>query len=393
MHPDEPSPSTPLTPTPQTHPEPVNSSTPHTPSQQEAATDIVRSQVDSVYVNASDKQKQTNPYHRSHDPNPQPTQEQWKQYHSAWQDYYQKYYERYYVGHVHQARQALETHAQAQTATEQAPALSSGSEVFDKDEALYDLRSRLLGNVHETATKVKKSRHFVPITAAICVMLLFLFLQYNRVLIGTVKAYVSPGSINPQNIIVDPSVSTVVDKNSTQLVIPKINVDVPVDYGVSTDYAAQMSAMTRGLAYFGIPGASSKPGQVGNTPIAGHSSNDIIDQGDYKFIFAQLDRLQKGDTIYTNYLGTRYTYIVSRTEVVKPNDINKLVYPTTAPLLTLITCTPVGTALNRLLVTAEQVSPSPGGASVAPTDSGKAVTNGEIPGNSPTIFERLFGAR
>lgn len=156
-----------------------------------------------------------------------------------------------------------------------------------------------------------------------------------------------------------------------------------------------MDAMTRGVAYFGITGANSKPGQIGNTPIAGHSSNDIIDQGNYKFIFAQLDRLQKGDTIYANYQGTRYTYIVSRTEVVKPNEIGKLVYEATTPALTLITCTPVGTALNRLLVTAEQVSPSPGGASAAPTSSGTAPGDSktQMPGNSPTFFERLFGAQ
>lgn len=396
MKPDETTPTASQAPTLRPQSEPVSSSVPHTPSQQEAATSIVRSQVDSVYESAG-QQEQANPYHRSHDPNPQPTPEQWGQYHTAWQSYYQKYYERYYVGHVHQARQALEARAQAQITSQQIPEpVISEPEGFDKNEALFELRSRLLDNVQVRATKVKKSRHFVPIAAAICVMILFLFLQYNRVLIGNVKAYVSPGNINPQNIIVDPSLSTAVEQSSTQLVIPKINVDVPVDYNASPDNNSQMDAMTRGVAYFGIPGASSKPGQIGNTPIAGHSSNDIIDQGNYKFIFAQLDRLQKGDTVYANYQGTRYTYIVSKTEVVKPNEIGKLVYDTTTPVVTLITCTPVGTALNRLLVTAEQVSPSPGGASAAPTSSGTPTTadsKAEMPGNSPTFFERLFGAQ
>lgn len=395
MKPNETTPTASQTPTPRPQSEPVSSSASHTPSQQEAATSIVRSQVDSVYESAS-QQEQANPYHRSHDPNPQPTPEQWKQYHSAWQSYYQKYYERYYVGHVHQARQALEAHAQAQISPQQSPnPVTLEPEGFDKNEALFELRSRLIDNVQVTATKAKKSRHFVPITAAICVMILFLFLQYNRVLIGNVKAYVSPGNINPQNIIVDPNLSTAVEQSSTQLVIPKINVDVPVDYNATPDNNSQMDAMTRGVAYFGIPGASSKPGQIGNTPIAGHSSNDIIDQGNYKFIFAQLDRLQKGDTIYANYQGTRYAYIVSRTEVVKPNEISKLVYDTTTPVITLITCTPIGTALNRLLVTAEQVSPSPGEAAAAPASSGTVPTStkAEIPGNSPTFFERLFGAQ
>nr|HMM62465.1 sortase [Candidatus Saccharibacteria bacterium] len=77
-------------------------------------------------------------------------------------------------------------------------------------------------------------------------------------------------------------------------------------------------------------------------------------------------------------------------EVVKPTDVNKLVYKTDKPMLTLITCTPLGTSTNRLLVTAEQVSPDPSAATKAPADSGEPA-QATIPGNSPTFFERIFG--
>ncbi|MEP6710369.1 MAG: sortase, partial [Candidatus Saccharibacteria bacterium] len=342
MHPDEPQSPAPVTPSPQPQIAPVNSTA---PAHQEATGNIVRSQIDSIYDASANSavQEQLSTYGKTHDTSPQPSEEEWKHYHSAWQNYYQTYYERYYVGHIQQARQALEAQSNLQTV-----AIGSGEpDTLDTDEALYDLRNRLVGNVQTAAVKVKKSRHFVPIAAAICVMLLFLFLQYNRILFANVEAYVSPGNIDPQNIIVDPNTSTTVDPSSTKLVIPKINVDVPVDYNATPAYASQMDSMTRGVAYFGIAGANSKPGQIGNTPIAGHSSNDIIDKGDYKFIFAQLEKLGKGDVIYANYQGTRYTYIVARTEVVQPTEVGKLVYPTDKPLLTLITCTPVGTARNR----------------------------------------------
>lgn len=397
MRPSETPTPAPLQPSTQETSETIASAT---TSQQAAATNIVRSQIDSLYekseqpqVNSSEIEV-TSPYHRTHSESPQPSQEQWKHYHSAWQSYYQTYYERYYTGYVYQARQAIEAQASERSIATPQTITSGQPEVLGSDEALYDLRSRLVGNVQTAAVKVKKSRHFIPIISAVCVMLLFMFLQYNRVLFANVQAYVSPGNINPQNIIVDPNLSTVVDPASTKLIIPKINVDVPVDYKATPEHDSQMDAMTRGLAYFGIPGANSKPGQAGNTPIAGHSSNDVIDQGDYKFIFAQLEKLGKGDTIYANYQGTRYTYVVSRTEVVQPSEINKLVYATDKPVLTLITCTPVGTARSRLLVTAEQVSPSPVKASAAPEGSGTAATNdAQMPGNSPTFFERLFGAR
>jgi sortase A len=130
---------------------------------------------------------------------------------------------------------------------------------------------------------------------------------------------------------------------------------------------------------------------VGNTVLSGHSSNDIIDPGSYKFIFAQLERLSKNDTIYANYNGVRYTYTVTKTEVVKPTDVGKLIYETDKPVLTLITCTPLGTSLNRLLVTAEQVSPSPNEAEAAPAVDQSSQATVAIPGNSPTFLQRLFG--
>lgn len=367
----------------------------HAPAS-EAAANIARSQLSSIYNGNTHTptpqttpviQSDQNPYERTHGDAVQIQNEQWKQYHSAWQEYYQKYYERYYIGQVYHAKKALEEKVKEQGArTEVEP---STPEILTHDEAMYDLRSKLVNKMQDTATKARKSRHFVPITAAICVMLVFLFLQYNRVLFANVQAYISPGNIDPANIIVNPTTDIAVS-NDPKLIIPKINVDVPVEYNVTPDYDSQMKAMENGVAYFGIPGADSKPGQIGNTVLSGHSSNDIIDRGDYKFIFARLDQLVNGDTIYVNYQGKRYSYTVTKKEVVKPTEVSKLVYKTDKPILTLITCTPLGTSLDRLLVTAEQVSPDPKTATAAPNDtSGTNATS--IPGNSPTFVQRIFG--
>ncbi len=328
---------------------------------------------------------------------PEIEQNQWQQYHSAWQDYYQKYYERYYIGQVHKARTVLEdrvretqSHTIPSAATPQGN-IHSHDNSLDKNEALFELRSKLLESVQTSAKKVRKSRHFIPITAAGLVMVMFLFLQYNRILFANVQAYVSPGSIDPQNIIVDPNTDAVVSQDP-KLIIPKINVDVPVIYDTQPDYNSQMKAMENGVAYFGIPGANSKPGQIGNTVMSGHSSNDFLDGGSYKFIFALLEKLAPGDTIYANYHGKRYIYTVTKTEVVKPTDVSKLVYATTKPVLTLITCTPLGTSRDRLLISAEQISPNPATALPAPaTDSGPS-TQQSIPGNSPTFVQRILGA-
>jgi len=373
-------------------------------AQQAAAANVIRSQLDGLYDGtgnvAAEPAAEQNPYERTHTQHPLPQADQWKEYHSAWQNYYQKYYENYYTAQAAQAPVAQKQQTQVTSTAEQhegyfanqpVDAPQETPEELSNDEALSELRAKLLGKVQYSAQKIRKSRHFIPIISAAFVVLMFLFIQYNQVLIANVKAYVSPGSINPQNIVVDPTTDVIVSSES-RLIIPKINVDVPVFYDVKTDYDSQMAAMANGVAHFPIPGANSHPGEIGNTALAGHSSNDLFDGGDYKFIFAQLEKLNVGDSIYANYQGKRYTYVVTRTEVVKPTEVGKLVYPTDKPVMTLITCTPLGTALNRLLVTAEQVSPDPTAATAAPAGSGTASNDTTaIPGDNGNLFQRLFG--
>jgi len=404
-----------------THPQSGQPSRTPTPAearaQQSAAANVLRGQIDSLFgsapvvdevtpvtpaaapVVAAAPVQDTNPYHRTHTTHPAPEAEQWKAYHTAWQNYYQQYYENYYTAETAKKSATIQPQNTAATAdatakegyfTVQPVAVEETAEELSNDQALYELRQKLLGKVKTSAKKIRRSRHFVPISAAVFVVLAFVFVQYNRVFIANVKAYVSPGSIDPQNIVVDPTTDIAVSSES-RLIIPKINVDVPVTYDVGTDNASQMKAMEGGLAHFPIAGASSHPGEIGNTVLAGHSSNDLFDGGDYKFIFAQLEKLTVGDSIYANFQGKRYTYVVTRTETVKPTEVNKLVYQTTKPVLTLITCTPLGTALNRFLVTAEQVSPDPTAATAAPAGSGTAGASTDIPGDNGTLLEKLFG--
>jgi sortase A len=348
---------------------------------QDAAADVLRSQIDRIYNHGQEE----DPYERTHQPNPQPEQEQWAKYHTAWQEYYQKYYEGYYTHHLNQIKTKAPDQSKGSYFSEQPETPND-----DNSADISNMRQNILGKVKESAKSARKSRHFVPIASALIVVFVFLFLQFNRVLVSNVVAYVSPGSIDPQNIIVSPEGGNIEVGDESKLIIPKINVDVPVIYGIGNDYDSQMAAMEKGVAHFAIPGASSRPGQVGNTAIAGHSSNDIFDSSRYKFIFAQLDRLKEGDMIYANYDGLRYSYVVTKKEVVKPTEINKLVYDTDKPMMTLITCTPLGTALKRLLVTAEQVSPDPTVASEAP-EIDEAAQEAQMPGNTQSILERIFG--
>jgi sortase A len=368
---------------------------------QAQAANVVRGQIDHIYTHDPNStmeqpeqstpngavdykpqsQEPINPYERTRETTPQDDSSAWQKYHSAWQNYYQQYYERYYVSQVNETKHALEDQAQKER--------SERNSVMTEQEAIYELRKDLIGKVRQQATVVRKSKHFWPIMASAAVMLVFLFLQYNRVLFANVAAYVRPSSVNQANVIVDPNDTSTITKED-RLIIPSISVDVPIIWGANAaDQNSLNAAMDKGVVWFNVKQAHSKPGENGNFVVSGHSSNDWMDQGDYKFVFAPLEQMKVGDTFYVNYQQKRYVYRVSHTQVVKPTDINSLQTDNSKPVITLITCTPLGTALNRLLVFADQISPDP---SIATAPSmGTNSSAGQMPTNSPTFFERMFG--
>lgn len=409
--------------TPQPHQRPDN----HTPQQGSAANpqaqqrqrdtvlSIVRGEIDSIYGRETTTPDRAQPQSRAAAAQPSTNSqastakdphtenaEQWKKYHSAWQDYYQKYYEQYYLKEVRKTLTSAST--QQPSATKDTPAAKTPSittqpherakdGLVTQDEALFNIRKNIIDKAQTSAKKVRKSRHFVPIAAAAIVLMGVGLLQYNQVLIANVKAYMSPGNIQPQNIIVDPNADVPVSAEE-KMIIPKINVDAPTVYDVGPSNEEQLAAMANGIAHVKYPGATAKPGQVGNAVYSGHSSSDWTDTGAYKFIFVQLERLAVDDVIYINHNSKRYTYKVFETKVVKPTDVGSLNYTGNDPIITLITCTPLGTAEKRLLVFAKQVSPDPKGAKKAApaADSETVTTDQQMTGTAPTALERLFGA-
>jgi sortase A len=218
-----------------------------------------------------------------------------------------------------------------------------------------------------------------------------LFLQFNTVLVAQVKAYVSPGNLTNDALIVDPTANANVGPDP-KLIIPKINVEVPVDYSISGLSEAQIQSSLRdGATHYNLPGADAVPGQNGNSVILGHSSNDIFNQGKYKFVFVLLDRVVPGDTFYLNYNSKRYIYKVTDVKVIDPTNVSALQIGTSKPYATLVTCTPPGTALKRLLIIGEQISPDPSAAPAAtqPTQASQS-NNTTIPGNEPSWLDNIW---
>lgn len=143
------------------------------------------------------------------------------------------------------------------------------------------------------------------------------------------------------------------------LYIPKINVRVPIIWDVSagSDLNSDLlKALERGIARYP---QTALPNQTGNLFLTGHSSNYWWEKGNYKTVFALLNRLVAGDLVHLKYQDKLYTYRVNGQKVVKPTDTSVLA-PTATPTLSLMTCTPTGTTLLRRIVTANLINPTEG---------------------------------
>ena len=371
--------------------------------QQQTATELARKKVLEAYGKTQQDYKE--PTQSS--PTPRATAEDWRRYHSAWQDYYQRYYGSYYgkAAQDYIARERLkmereaaekQRHNEDDVAEKEETILAKNAIDEAESQAVQDdFRSRIRATAEKRARRMKKGRRFIPIIVGLIVLILGVLYQYNQVIAAHVVAYMSPGN-STVNTISDVDASlTVATHEKPTLMIPKINVEVPVTFGSKNDVASMNLAMSNGVAHFSVPGASAKPGQIGNSVISGHSGGDPWQNSNYKFIFSGLTRLTVGDMFYMDYEGTRYAYKMIGTTIVEPTDVNSLrkIASDNAgkPVMTLLTCYPLGTSKQRYLVYGEQVSPSYENASSdAPIGEGEEETSYEMPQNDPLPLEAFW---
>lgn len=145
-----------------------------------------------------------------------------------------------------------------------------------------------------------------------------------------------------------------------RLIIPKLKKNVPVIFSnpqklMGADWKSLEETFQEDLknGVIHYPGTA-EPGEQGNAFITGHSSYYFWDDGRYKDVFVLLHTLEVGDEIIMQYDQEQFTYKVVEMKKVKNSDISVLNQETDQNLLTLMTCTPVGTNISRLVVVAEQ---------------------------------------
>lgn len=150
--------------------------------------------------------------------------------------------------------------------------------------------------------------------------------------------------------------AVVASQKSSEILIPSIKVRAPVVYEQSTNSANFEYALRSGTVHYAT---TALPGEKGNVVIFGHSSGLTWAPGNYKFVFTLLDKVKQGQQISVYYHGVQYVYVVTGSQVVSPTNMSVLESHSGRSELSLITCTPVGTSENRLVVHAQQVRPDP----------------------------------
>ncbi|MEK7471721.1 MAG: class D sortase [Patescibacteria group bacterium] len=319
---------------------------------------------------------------------------------TAWHEYYQKLpdQEKHEVWQEFYSNQSRQTHFSAsQEATNpenENLTTKPGSKVKTKKlssgpQSVTDLKKKLVARVSADG-RLSRKHHLKSLLfgvgAAGLVALVVVFMLFNQLFI---TPFISPSkTASATPLIIDPSGQVNVGPE-TKIIIPKLNIEAPIVMDV-TDNEEQtiQAALERGVTLYPNTG---KPGELSNPVIFGHSSNNIFNSGNYKFVFVLLSKLENGDTFMINYNTKQYVYRVFNKKVVKPSDVDVLKEKPKDAMVTLITCDPPGSSANRLIVQAEQITPDPSAnlASSAPTVSASSEP-AILPSNAESLFQRII---
>lgn len=319
---------------------------------------------------------------------------------TAWHNYYvglpnhekHEVWQEFYSEHSRSSSHYTKPHADsghtthASTQTKPTPALTPHRK--EETRTIAAIRSELLKRV-SSRTKTSHKGHaghslLFGLGMGAIVTLVLLFGFFNERFIAP---FISPSkSVSNTPIIIDPATTAVGPE--PKIIIPKINVEIPIIFDEeSIEEAAVQRALEEGVIHYAT---TSNPGEVGNGAIFGHSSNNILNKGKYKFAFVLLNRLENGDLFYVQKDGKRYAYKVYKKTVVSPENVSVLDAQDKPATMSLITCDPPGTTINRLVVVGEQISPDPN-QNVASTAKTSQTNPAVLPSNAPSLWSRLIG--
>ena len=261
----------------------------------------------------------------------------------------------------------------------------SGGEIINNDQKVSEIKRNIKNKISADG-KLTIKHHLKSLVFGLSMAGIFAlmtaFTLFNQLFIGP---FVTPSLNASATPIINVS-SDVTVSPDTKIIIPKLNVEAPiVTDATGNDEPAIQKALQRGVVLYPNTG---KPGEKGNQVIFGHSSNNLFNKGDYKYVFVLLGKLDNGDIIYINYQSKQYTYKVINKKIVKPSDVGVLAEQPAPSIITLITCDPPGANVNRLVVQAEQINPKP--ENNKPSTAQTSNQPKTLAGSPESLFKRII---
>ena len=146
---------------------------------------------------------------------------------------------------------------------------------------------------------------------------------------------------------------------NNRIIIPKIWQNIPlIDIkNRNIDWEDELNEIFMDELQNGIiryPG-SAKPWEDGTSFIFWHSSNFPWIKWDYNDVFSLLDKVVFNDKIIVYYWQEKFVYKIREKKVITPGDVSVLERNKSKSEITLMTCWPIWTTLNRLIVVWELV--------------------------------------
>lgn len=134
------------------------------------------------------------------------------------------------------------------------------------------------------------------------------------------------------------------------ITLPSLDQPLPLVFSETLDEPTIQEHLKKGAVVLPL---GTSFGEAGNVVVTAHSSG-TASFGPYRFAFAQLSELNEGDEYTLNTPTAIYRYKVYQKEIVWPHEVDKLPNDDRSTV-TLVTCWPLWTNFQRLLVHTELV--------------------------------------
>lgn len=156
----------------------------------------------------------------------------------------------------------------------------------------------------------------------------------------------------PRNAAAAPSTVAAITESSATLVIKKLSVEAPVVTTAGRTQKSVNAALEKGVLLWP---ESAPLGAGGTTILLGHSSAPMSYRGKYGAVFSLLGKLATGDVVAMETTNATYRYRVRDRIIINPKKEKPDLLKQDDETILLVSCWPVGTNWQRVVVRAERV--------------------------------------